>query len=519
LAFMQPKMKASAWILTYIAGVFIFVFGCLWIAETAVISLTLMAMSEGLAVLVFCWIYRNLVLHKTRPIPPWIALPLVWVAIEYLRSVWPLDGYPWLLIGYSLWHCPVLIQIADITGVFGISFMLAMAAGVAVAWIIYFEKRESAKPLKGSIVFLALLLGVTVYGVIRPKTLEVGEGPILAAVQGNIPQKLKDNRSRASEVYEQYKKMTIRLFNNPDGVTPSLVVWPETIFPYPLGEGNDDDIWWTNKDVEYKYADFRRQENLLIGQDLIQKIIGPHDAWFLTGAVGYYLGKDNKLQQRNGVFLYDSLGERKGVYYKTVLVPGGEYLPWIDMVPESIADSIKSMVLETAGFLPELWKGSGPKVFQMTAKGRTYRFGVQICYENIYGDYCRKFIKEGGDFLINISNEGWFNKSSEFDQMMAMSVFRAIEMRRTLFRSTNTGISCVIGPRGAVPGLEDRIASDGEDRAVEGILKREAPICRSGSFYVEYGDLFAKILFYMQIIVLLFLLFRRSSDKKISLSA
>lgn len=505
MAFLEPMGRAR-WLAVYAAGVALFIAGCAWLADIFVLFPLFMAVFEGLTLPLFCLLFRTT--HLRCRFPVWLALPVAWVAVEYLRSIFPLDGFPWLLAGYSLWRITPLIQAADITGVYGMSFLLALSAGVLLAWFLCVKEKRVKKPLIGTGVLALGLAGALAYGFIRPATLEVEEGPVLAAVQGNIPQELKHGAGGAGQIFAHYRDVTNRIFEAPS--PPSLVVWPETFFPFPLGEGQPGDRWLPG----IGYSESLLCERKLIGVEIVERILAPHEAWFLTGVLGYRLGKEGALERRNAAYLYDPEGIRKGVYYKTLLVPGGEYLPYIDAVP--FGDSLKNLIETQAGFLPDLEPGFGPQLMTFTASGEPYRFGVQICYENIYGDYCRRFIKEGADFLINISNEGWFHSASEFDQMLAISVFRAVEMRRSLFRGTNTGISCVIGPEGKVPPMEDRITENGVDKNVEGVLVKRVPLCHTASLYVQHGDRFAQAVFFVQIICLLFLLFKFLWGKKVA---
>jgi apolipoprotein N-acyltransferase len=320
---------------------------------------------------------------------------------------------------------------------------------------------------------------------------------VLAAIQGNIPQELKNDENLSDVMYRQFLETTRSLFDeNPDPL-PDMVIWPETVFPFPLGEGKPGDIWYESG---YGFSESDRREKAFLINAIVKDLLAPRDIWFLTGVLSLGKTMDGKVHKRNGVYLYDPLGERRHAYYKTILVPGGEYLPLLDVIP-FLRSAVESYANQVAGLLPDLSPGFGPAVMTCKARGVAYRFGVQICFENIYGDYCRRFIKEGAEFLINISNEGWFKESAEFDQMLAMSVFRAIETRRTLFRSTNTGISCMISPLGGIPGPEDRIMKDGRDRAVQGVLIRRVPLCKNSTVYTEVGDLFWKILFYGQIVL------------------
>jgi len=506
LAFQREKMGWKGWVLTYTAGVCLFAFGCAWLTEVNLAFVFFAALPEGLALVLFALVYRVLRIHAAHYISNWIALPISWVAVEYLRSVFPLDGFPWLILGYTLWRIPPLIQIADVTGVYGVSFLMAMAAGLILSWIHCLGgtplEREN-KPLVGTWIFCAIMIGICTYGYVRPHALKIEKGPVLAAVQANIPQELKHVSNVAGDVYQRYVDATADIYKNEASPLPDLVVWPETVYPYAIGEGRPGDRWFRDGSG---YSRARMNEQLLLVEGVVNRILAPRDAWFLTGVHAYNIGLNGKIEERNGVYLYDTAGKRRDSYFKTIRVPGGEYLPLVDAVP--FGDKIRSYALSVAGYLPDLEPGFGPEVMKLSTRERDYLFGVQICYENIYGDYCRRFIEAGAEFLINISNEAWYKTSAEFDQMLAMSVFRAVETRKSLFRSTNTGISCLIDPTGKIPSLDNRIHENGKDRAVQGVLVKEVPLCMAHTLYTRFGDGFAQIVFSIQIFLLGFLFFK-----------
>lgn len=510
LAFLEPPMGWLRWLAVYLSGVVLFYIGCAWLMDLSPLFPLFMAVFEGIALVLVCFLYRQAVLSSSVRIPVWLALPLAWVAVEYLRTIFPLDGFPWLLVGYTWWKYPPLIQFADITGVYGPGFLIAMAAGLLVTWIRFISNKTTSpkrKPLMVTILYGILILLVCIYGFIRPDRIELEDGPVLAAVQGNLEQELKDNVMRADEVFDRYLDTTRLLFKGPREVTPNLVIWPETLFPYPLVDSRHGDIWLPE---QRRYS--LQVEKAYISKKVMEETLAPYGAWFLTGLIGYSTDSEGELIRRNSAFFYDPSGERRATYHKTLLVPGGEYLPYIEYMP--FKEKIKTIIREGAGFLPDLKPGFGPQVMHFDWNGRVCRFGVQICFENIYGDYCRQFIRDGAEFLINISNEGWFRSPSEFDQMLAMSVFRAVETRKTLFRSTNTGISCIIGPRGGIPGENDRIMQNGRDRSVKGVLIKKVMLNKGGSIYTQVGDLFAQTVFCMQIILMVFLLFKNRWGKK-----
>lgn len=483
-AWIRPTPWGWSLLAAYGAGTILFAAACSWIAEVSGIGLWLVAAVEGLSLPLFGVLFRVSSSNRWRPLPVWIALPAAWISMEFLRARFPLDGFPWLLCGYTLWRVPPLVQSADLAGVYGPGFLLALGAGVIVSWIAVPEGRARVRSAyAGTAVFLLLGLAALVYGLVRPASLEVEPGPVVAAVQGNIPQNVKDDAASADHIFDTYFTATEALFREKAGPRPALVVWPETIFPWPLGEGRTGDRWYKGG---YGYEAAVERERRYIRETLCARILGPAQAWFLTGVLALRRNAAGRLEKRNGGFLYDPVGRRRDGYYKTVLVPGGEYLPLVESLP--FRERLEEWVVRSAGYLPDLVPGFGVRVMAFRAGDERYRFGVVICFENIYGDYCRRFTAEGAQFLVNLSNEGWFHTSCEFDQMLAMSVFRAVENRRTLFRSTNTGVSCVIGPLGRVPGERARIVKGGRDRDVAGTLVASVPLCSASTLYVAWGD-------------------------------
>jgi len=484
--FVLAAHGAAGWrnfLLFYLAGIVLFCSGCWWLSETCLLNLLGMSLFEGLALPLFAFLYRRGTFRCGVPV--WFSAPVAWIAVEYVRSVFPENGLPWLLLGYSAWRIPPLLQTADLFSVWGPGFLMAAASGVAASAILdkcgAGEKGEGkargfGKGTQVGAAFLVVLVSCAVlYGIWRPSTVEIGKGPVLAAVQGNIPQELKRNVESWEDRYRIYDRLTDGLFGSDEAIQPDMVVWPETIIPLM---GAEEDL------KKYRWE-------------------AAPGAWFLLGADLMLVDPGTGERQRtNSALLFDPGGAYCGRYSKTYRVPGGEYLPWIDFLP--FRESIEDFVLNVAGFLPDIDRGEGPKVLSMKKDGEPCRFGVQICFENIYGRYCRRFVKDGAAFMINISNEGWFKESSEFDQMMAMSLFRAVETRRSLFRCTNTGISCLIDPLGFLPDETRRIAKDGRDRAVQGVLVAEVPLCAASTFYTCWGDILPQVLLALQMAILLF---------------
>jgi len=491
--------KHDLWL--YPAGVGLFSAACYWLQETALLNLLGMSLAQGLVLPLYALLYR--LGRRGDFFPAWLCAPAAWITAEYIRSTFPLDGFPWLLLGYTASSLPPLLQTADLFGVWGPGLLMALASGVGLAWVAARVERRSPRGWRGwstgLSVFLLLAVAALAYGVWRPGSLDLEEGPVLTAIQGNIPQKLKGDQMRHGDVMLRYLSITSRHLRRVGPVpSPDMVIWPETIYGLPVSEGEPGEIWDQKSRVGDRESRKRERTDLI--EPVMKGAFWPKGTWFLVGATSYRLGAKGSLERRNSVFLYSPEGERHSSYSKTILVPGGEYLPWVENLP--FREWIESSVRGMAGFLPDLKPGDGPRLHTLhTAEGRDYRFGIDICFENVYGDYCRRFVAMGAQFMVNISNEGWFGTSAEFDQMMAMSLFRAVETRRTLFRCTNTGISCVISPLGGRPGDRDKVVVGGRDRAVEGALSSVIPVCSTVTLYTRIGDLLALVVASLQIIL------------------
>ncbi len=445
----------------YVGGVVFFGVGCVWLAVPSVVNLMLMTFPEALAFPLFVATYRQVRRRVPRP----IALAVTWVAIEVVRARLPWGGFPWLLVGYSLDRPLELAQAADVGGVSLLSFVVAVANGSFLqAWMRRRDPRRS--------VWLgvppALLLFLYGYGALRIASVagDEGPGPRLLLVQANLPQGLKQRHD--FETIARYQlAATEHGLRRSEGRPFDLLCWAESMFPGVLphrsGAAADD-------------------ADRAVAEGFIEPFLGEFGAWFLTGAIT----RDGAAEARrdwNSVLLYDPAGRRQQLYSKTILVPGGEFIPFREALPDAFIRMIEGF----AGFLPDLARGEGPVVFELeTASGQEFRFSTTICYENVYPSYCVAVARQGIDFVVNLSNEGWFGQSWEFDQMEVASRFRAIEMRRSLVRVTNSGVSAVYDACGRTRArIEEGI---GRDRDVAGSRLVDVPIHRGGSVFVRSGD-------------------------------
>ncbi len=488
-------------------GRFCFLGACLllstswWLAETHVFNLAVVTLVEAPIVGLFGWLGWH-VFRRGSLFP---ALPALWTAHEMFRLSWPETGYGWGFVGHALAASPVLVQVADLGGVLLVSFVGASAATAVWAHL-------AGRPGRGPALVVVLL--AILYGFIRPASLpEEQPGPLLASIQPNFAQELKDDGAAAPLRWQRCFALVAELGRTtPDA---DLVIFPETMWPWgvlldgrPLlarhrGEGADRSAeagYGSAEELEAQLA--RDQEGLVAGP--LGMMMGqfpngrPH---WLLGAPAYGLlaplsngeqEPDPSLEplMLNSAMLYGPEGQPLGRYDKHILIPGGEYIPFRGVFPEVVRSWLDRMVRDLAGFVPDVVPGPGPQLLEIPDPegDSSLPIGVTICFENAYGGYNRELVALGARFLVNLSNEGWFGTSAEFDHMELHSVLRAVETRRALFRSTNTGISCLVRPDGRRPSGADRLAVGGEDRGIAGTFAARVPIQTAGTLYVVWGD-------------------------------
>lgn len=371
-----------------------------------------------------------------------------WVSLEYIRAV-ILTGFPWCLLGYSQFNQRVLIQVADITGVYGISFIIA-----AVNILIFILVSDIRKNINKKYFFPeALLLTVIIimavsYGSYRVKeytgTADSGKVLNVAIIQGNIDQSVKWDAEYQEETIKRYLSITEGTY----GFKPDIIVWPETSVPFYFQEKNE----FTG-----------------ILYDIPQK----SGAQFIFGSPSYRI-KGKEVSYLNSAFHISPNGALKGQYDKVHLVPFGEYVPLKKMLP-----FVNRLVPAAGDF------SSGESLDPLLLNGISS--GILICYEAIFPEISRDLTEKGARVLINITNDAWFGLTSAPYQHLYMSIFRAVENRIPLIRSANTGFSGIISPDGTVETAGGLFTSE----SITGNIRIDNhPL----TFYSRYGDIFAQLI-------------------------
>jgi apolipoprotein N-acyltransferase len=390
--------------------------------------------------------------------------PILWVALEYLRS-FLLTGFPWAYLGHTQYLNLPFIQMADITGVYGPSFVI-LFVNATLCWVLH-QWPKRTFPLKEVAITILVLLVILIYGYVKMRHVDretIKSPPLkVALVQGNIDQSIKWDESFQLETLKIYRRLSMRVAED----KPDLIIWPETATPFFFQEAK-----------EY--------------QPIVLEIPEKTNAFLLFGTPFYKIEK-GKVNYYNSAFLVSPSKKLIGKYDKIHLVPFGEYIPLrklLFFIESSIGGGI-------GNFKP----GKGI-AHLLLPQGK---FGVLICFEIIFPDLCRRSVKDGADFLVTITNDAWFGKTSAPYQHLSIATFRAIENRVFIARAANTGISAFIDPKGKIVKKGDIFTEE----AMNGIIR----IMKGKTFYTLYGDVFAWICSGFSIFLLAYALIQNRKKK------
>ncbi|MBP6343124.1 MAG: apolipoprotein N-acyltransferase [Candidatus Omnitrophica bacterium] len=443
------KRGRAAFGWSYLIG-FLFFFGAFyWVMYVTTVGALLLMAFLALYCGVWGWVYNRFAGrpagHKVLAYAGW------WVVLEYARGH-ILSGFGWGCLSHSQSHNLALIQIADVTGTYGISFLI-IAVNVLIkenlSFVFSSSTQERVSLIRTNMAVVGILLAVYAYGFWR-----LAESPQLpsmrvAVVQGNIPQEEKWDIANRSSTIEKYLELSSQSLKG----SPDIIIWPETAFPGLISE---------MPELMERIRDFARTAQVPV---LIGVVTEEGDKYFNSG------------------LLISAEGEFTGRYDKMHLVPFGEFLPLRRELP-FLADIVP---------IDDFSAGHKPTVFPLLRKGQETLFSVAICFEDTLAYINRRFVQKGAQLLVNITNDAWFQDSKEPFMHLQASVFRTIETRRSLVRAANTGVSCSIDPYGRIMNfLQD---SRGKKTYIDGAAVFEVPLNTSTTLYTKLGDIFTYICF------------------------
>jgi apolipoprotein N-acyltransferase len=401
------------------------------------------------------WLTRILVRRLGAPFV--FAVPAAWTAAELLRSHL-FTGFSWYLLAYTQHDFLPVIQIADFAGAYGVSFLVAAVNALlceallsrAPARRLFAVPEEAPRPtrfglLVQGLTVCVLLLGSLGYGAWRLTQSTGTPGPRVAVLQGDLDQRIRNQTSDADEAareaaVDSVERHFVRLCDLAALSHPDLIVWPETSYPR---EWIDVDVG--DAPVPKEWAE-QRQGSADLARSVAKRWAG---ASVLLGLNSYVLQADRP-HRYNSALLVGPDGRVAGRYDKIHRVPLGEYVPLRDELP-----FVNS--LAPYDFDYSITAGRAPTRFPLKTATGAYTFGAVICYEDTMPDRARPYAApHAADFVVNPSNDGWFNGSAEHEEHLAICRFRAVESRRTYARAVNMGVSAVIDSNGRVLRPEER---------------------------------------------------------------
>ncbi|MFH0877193.1 MAG: apolipoprotein N-acyltransferase, partial [Candidatus Omnitrophota bacterium] len=403
----RDRSLNKIFLVSFLSGTLFYILTIFWLIHVTIPGMLLLSVYLGFYVALF---FAGLGLLERR-LSFWQRLffaPAWWVVLEFCRGYF-LTGFPWALLGYSQTFFPAAIQVADFTGVAGVSFMVMFVNIWAFElWNARAKgSRLSMRRVLVPVVVIILWLGYGAWRLVQDpgKTCPLK----VAVVQGNISQELKWVPWLKDNILKKYQLLSeiVSLKSEPD-----VIIWPETAYPDFWGRGGHEEA----------FLDFVRQLRtpLLVG--LIRQ----------EGA-NYF----------NSAFLFSSTGNIEASYDKIHLVPFGEYIPLRRFLS----------FLEEWAPIADFRRGRTYSLFSLQGLAcPVIRFGVLICFEDIFSDLASAFVRRGADVLVNITNDAWFGDTASPYQHLQASVFRAVENRVFVVRSANTGISGIIDDAGRIQG-------------------------------------------------------------------
>jgi apolipoprotein N-acyltransferase len=392
-----------------------------------------------------------------------------WATHEWVRG-WLFSGFGWNGLGVALHaHFP-MIQVAEFTGVVGLSFAIAFVNIIAVTTPVRLFVEARTRLMRPHFDLTLTLIGIVallVFGLQRAQHPSPGKSIRVAAVQASVPQLQKLDPQFAPQAFEKFRRLSdIALHANPP---PDLLAWPESSVP---GD-------WLDKGVRQFVIDITDgyQSDLLFG---IDDVVDAEHSY-------------------NAAVLIAGSERRTEIYHKVHLVPFGEYIP--------LRHSFPLFAAIAGRWVPgDFASGTEHTVFNLT--NLEVRIAPLICFEDTVGDLVRHFVSNGANLMVDITNDGWFLQSSGSRQHLANAIFRCVENRRPMVRAANTGVTCFVNEFGRVTQI---LQDDTGNTFTEGVLTGEIVVPQTATltFYARHGEWFAECCAVVTGIALLLGLFTR----------
>jgi len=433
-------------------------------------------------------------------IPLTLAAPLVWVGLELLRG-YLMSGFSWYYLAHSQHRWIELIQICDLVGTYGVSFLIALVSGciaelLPLSWLSRLGMIPAAAGASRAIVLstfgknvraaacLAVFAAVLAYGYVRRSGNEFQAGPRVALVQGNVTSAVKHDPQDWPKIERQHEFLTGLAVKQ----QPAVVVWPETMFRWPLLE-TPRDVSDEQLHAAHPHLPLAQLRGLKVRNKLAQLAQMSNTA-MVIGLETLEVDAAHAHTYNSAVLIRPD-GTIAGRYDKLHRVIFGEFIPFVETFPW-----LRKLTPFGEGF--GIDAGQAPAVFDHNG----FRFSPIICFEDTVPQLVRNIIQTtaqhsaGGmkriDFLVNLTNDGWFHGSSELDQHLITAAFRCIEFRTPMVRAVNTGISAIIDGDGVVRRKAVGLKT-GLSKLDEAVVVDTVPLDSRRSLYLAGGDWFGAV--------------------------
>lgn len=439
---LDGKSAAASFGWAYLLGVIYFFSTLGWLVHVTWPGACLLMLYLALYFGIFGWLFK--VFRGLPMTGRLVVYPAVWTVLEFIRDHL-FTGFGWAMLGHSQYQNLLLIQIADITGVYGISYLVVLVN------VLIYESVKAARAdfskslLRVQLTVVALVLAVLAYGFWRLASAPAMQTVALGVVQPNIPQDVKWEESYQPWIVQK----TIGLTHDLKDGKPDLIVWPETSIP-----GAVKDVPEAIRAVELTAA----------------KIHIP----LLFGAI-----TDERNKYYNSVYMVSAAGRTETRYDKLHLVPFGEFFPLRPLL---------GWIYKYVG-LADFTPGREYTIFH--AANPPVPFGVLICFEDTVSYVRRNFVKAGAGFFVNMTNDAWFKDTKAPFMHLQAAVFGCVENKRSLVRAANTGFSGFVDPFGRIiAAVED---ARHKKTFVSGAALARVPVAGELTFYTKYGDVFTAL--------------------------
>jgi apolipoprotein N-acyltransferase len=462
-------------------------------------------------------------------VPLIAAVPFVWVGLEYARAH-VITGCPWYFLGHTQYEWTTMIQVSDLFGAYSVSFLLALSAAcvaglIPLGWLnkmklfppvklpsdyahlpseelaVNSSRAEFRRPWLNLGVALGVIALAFVYGLIRQSQADFQDGPRVALVQGNFPSSVKHDPTEYQRIYRFHEVLTGMSVQH----QPDLIVWPETMFRWPLkvrraGVSDADILAMAPPYPDLNQATWLESWKDTLVEDALHELSSKSGAALVIGLDALEARKDGLKSFNSAAFVTKESGlvDR---YDKNHRVLFGEYVPLKKTLPwlHKLTPFPEDFGIEA---------GESTKVFALA----DWKLAPIICFEDTVPHLCRSIAndaEDGIDVFVNITNDGWFSDSAEQDQHLATAVFRSVENRTPMIRAVNTGVSAIIDGNGVI--IEPDVMIDGDAQSEDekrttmrdpktgrwhkgfnGAIVGNVPLDTRTSLYTRMGDVFGK---------------------------